>query len=93
MTNGSDKARVSYGVDSLLGLGRKCVAIYAKDWDESLVRILSTIPAQRQAIDPMDDNPGDRAVVVLFEDHPLYQAARLCAEKQAHQQYVSSFGE
>tara|TARA_R110000772_G_scaffold268728_2_gene398273 strand:+ start:9522 stop:9785 length:264 start_codon:yes stop_codon:yes gene_type:complete len=69
------KARVHYSVDNRID-GRKCVTIYAKDYDRKLGEIFAEY---RNETDTQTDY-FDRVHVDLFEDHPLYDAARARAE-------------
>lgn len=67
-----DKARIHYSVDNRID-GRKCVTMYAKDYSGSLGRVFD---------DEYQDNTDittdyfEKGKAVLFEDHPLYPAAR-----------------
>lgn len=69
------KARVHYSVDNRID-GRKCVTIYAKDSDRKLGEIFAEY---RNETDTQTDY-FDKGHVDLFEDHPLYEAARARAE-------------
>jgi hypothetical protein len=69
------KARVHYSVDNRID-GRKCVTIYAKDYDRKLGEIFAEY---RNETDTQTDY-FDKGHVDLFEDHPLYNAARARAE-------------
>ena len=75
VTNGTTKARVFYSLDNRTD-GRKCVTIYAKDYDRSLGRLFDEY---QNDSDSMTDY-SDQGKVVLFEDHSLYAAARKRAE-------------
>ena len=70
------KARVWYSLDNRVD-GRKCVTIYAKDYDNALQLIFKD-----QVIDNSDSMTDyfEKGKVVLFEDHELYKAARARAE-------------
>ena len=76
ITNGAVKSRVHYSLDNRVD-GRKCVTIYAKDYDGSLGRILSDDYVNNS--DSMTDY-FEKGRVVLFADHPLYSMARVRAE-------------
>lgn len=71
------KARVFYSVDNRID-GRKCVTLYAKDYDRALQKIFKDEYENRT--DTMTDY-FDSGNVELFEDHPLYQVARQRAEQ------------
>lgn len=77
VTNGTDKARCHYSLDNRVD-GRKCVTIYAKDYDRALGRIFADGEYKNDS-DSMTDY-FDQGRVVLFEDHPLYAIARARAE-------------
>ena len=72
VTNGIEKARVFYSLDNRTD-GRKCVTLYARDYDLALGRVLGN--AYRNETDPTSDYI-DAGKAVLFEDHPLYETAR-----------------
>ncbi len=76
VTNGETKARVFYTLDNR-GDGRKVVTLYAKDYDRALGKIFAT--EYVNDTDSMTDY-FDQGRVRLFEDHPLYAAARQRAE-------------
>lgn len=76
VTNGVDTARVFYSLDNR-GDKRKAVTIYAKDYDRKLGLILADV--YKNDTDSMTDY-FDQGRAVLFEDHPLYAAARARAE-------------
>lgn len=76
VTNGQQKARVFYSLDNRAD-GRKCVTMYAKDYDRSLGKIFAD--EYKNDTDSMTDY-FDQGRVVLFESHPLYAAARARAE-------------
>lgn len=76
VTNGTDKARVFYSLDNQ-GDGRKCVTLYAKDYCRTLGAVFAA--EYQNNTDTMTDY-FDQGRVVLFEDHPLYSAARQRAE-------------
>jgi hypothetical protein len=72
VTNGTDKARVSYSLDNRID-GRRCVTLYAKDYSGALAKVLG---------DTYSNNTGtqtdyfEKGKAVLFENHPLYAVAR-----------------
>lgn len=70
------KARVSYNLDNRVD-GRKCVTIYAKDYDRSLGRIFQEL--YKNDTDTQSDY-FDKGRVTLFEDHPMYKAVRIFVE-------------
>lgn len=76
VTNGTTKARVHYALDNRVD-GRKCVTLYAKDYTDALGVVLAG--AYVNDSDMMTDY-FDKGRAVLFENHPLYQAARERAE-------------
>jgi hypothetical protein len=76
VTNGTDKAKISYSLDNRTDR-RSCVTIYAKDYDRSLGRIFDDEYTNNS--DSMTDY-FEKGRVVLFDDHPLYAAARAQAE-------------
>ena len=76
VTNGTNKAKITYSLDDRTD-GRSCVTIYAKDYDRSLGHIFFEEYINNS--DSMTDY-FEKGRVVLFEDHPLYVAARLQAE-------------
>ena len=65
------KARVLYSLDNRIDW-RKCVTIYAKDYDRSLGKIFNEY---ENDTDTMTDY-FDAGRVILFEDHPLYKQER-----------------
>ena len=71
------KARVLYSLDNRVD-GRKCVTIYAKDYDRSLGKIFNEY---ENDTDTMTDY-FDAGRVILFEDHPIYKQARERAESK-----------
>ena len=76
VTNGTDKAKISYSLDNRAD-GRNCVTLYAKDYNRSLGRIFDDEYTNNS--DSMTDY-FEKGRVVLFDDHPLYAAARAQAE-------------
>ena len=79
VTNGAEKARGFYSLDNRCD-GRKCVTLYAKDYDRKLGLILTD--AYKNDTDSMTDY-FDQGRAVLFADHPHYAAARARAEVQS----------
>lgn len=76
VTDGTLKARVWYSLDNRAD-GRKCVTLYAKDYDDALGRLF--VYQYKNDTDIMTDY-FEKGRAVLFEDHPLYQSARARAE-------------
>lgn len=76
VTNGVVKARVWYSLDNRTD-GRKCVTLYAKDYSRELGQVF--VAGYINETDTMTDY-FERGRVVLFDDHPLYPAARERAE-------------
>ncbi len=76
VTNGVEKASVWYSLDNRID-GRKCVTIRAKKCGSSLGRILAG-----EFVDHTDiiTDYFEAGKAVLFENHPLYAAARMRAE-------------
>lgn len=70
------KARVFYSLDNRID-GRKCVTLYAKDYERTLQDILAD--SYHNETDLQTDY-FDQGKAVLFEDHPLYAVARKTAE-------------
>ena len=70
-TNGA-KARVHYSVDNRID-GRLCVTIYAKDYVNELDEIFDG-----EVIDNSDvyTDYFEKGKVVIFQNHPEYNAAR-----------------
>ena len=77
VTDGTTKARVFYCVDNRTD-GREVVTLYARDYDGRLGRLIPD--AYENDTDLMNDY-FDKGTVRLFENHPLYAAARARAEK------------
>lgn len=76
VTDGTIKARCFYSLDNRID-GRKVVTLYGKDYDGALGKIIpdaSTNDSDYQTDYVMTDT------VRIFEDHPLYAAARKRAE-------------
>lgn len=76
VSNGTTKARVWYSLDNRTD-GRKCVTLYAKDYDRKLGDIFAD--NYKNDTDSQSDY-FDKGRVALFEDHPEYAAARARAE-------------
>lgn len=76
VTDGVVKARVFYSLDNRVD-GRKCVTLYTKDYGHALGRVLGD--AYKNDTD-LESDYFDTGKAVLFEDHPLYAAARKRAE-------------
>lgn len=81
VTNGTVKARVHYSIDNRADR-RSCVTLYAKDFDSGDMLGAMFGDAYKNDTDTMSDY-FDKGKVVLFEDHPLYAAARLRVEGRA----------
>ena len=79
ITDGTIKVRVHYSLDNHIS-GRKCVFIRAKDFDNQLASLIPN--AYRNDTDSQQDY-FEKGKAVLFEDHPLYAAARARAESFA----------
>ena len=75
------KARCWYSLDNR-GDKRKCVTIYAKDYDYSLGKIFRNEYINKTDI--MTDY-FEKGRVVLFENHPLYSVARAVIEEREKQ--------
>jgi hypothetical protein len=78
VTNGTVKARCFYSLDNRTDR-RPCVTIYAKDYSRTLGQILEA--EYRNDTDSMSDY-FDQGRAVLFDNHPLYAAARERAERK-----------
>lgn len=76
VTDGKAKAKVWYSLDNRID-GRKCVTLYAKDYDRALGDILPE--CYKNDTDSQTDY-FDKGKAVLFESNPLYPAARARAE-------------
>lgn len=79
VTQGNLKARVRYSIASRVD-ERAAVSIYAKDHLHDLAKIFGA--AYENESDPMTDY-FEKGQVTLFEDHPLYAAAKARAEQNA----------
>jgi hypothetical protein len=79
VTNGTVKARVHYSLDNQWD-GRRCVTIYAKDYNGKLGVIFAGDESYTNRTDTQTDY-FDKGHVDLFEGHPLYAAARVRAEQ------------
>lgn len=77
VTDGTVKARVWYSLDNHVS-GRKVVTLYAKDYDRKLGVV---IPNGYENNTDFQADYFDHGLVRLFEDHPLYPAARARAEQ------------
>lgn len=77
VTNGVVKARIWYSLDNHVS-GRKVVTLYAKDYSRELGAIISA--GYENDTDSQTDY-FEKGRVRLFEDHPLYAAARAKAEQ------------
>jgi hypothetical protein len=77
VTNGIVKARIHYSLDNRVD-GRKAVTLYAKDYSDKLAHVF-TGDEYTNDTDMMTDYFA-KGRVVMFEDHPLYAAARARAE-------------
>lgn len=76
VTDGTIKVRVFYSLDNHVS-GRKVVTLYGKNYDDGLRKIIpdaSTNDSEYHTDYVASD------VARLFEGHPLYTAARQCAE-------------
>jgi hypothetical protein len=71
VTNGETKAKVSYSINEILD-GRKCVTLYAKDYDRSLGKIFKD--EYVNDTDSMTDY-FDKGRVRIFESSKLYSEA------------------
>lgn len=78
VAQGAVKVRVWYSLDNNVN-GRKVVTLYAKDYDRKLGVIFQGGEYENNT-DSMTDY-FEKGLVRLFEDHPLYVAARARAEQ------------
>ena len=76
VTNGTNTARVWYSLDNRVD-GRKCVTIYAKDYDRELGKVF---PSNYKNDTDTQTDYFDKGQVTLFEGHELYAVARARAE-------------
>lgn len=76
VTDGITKSRVFYSLDNRVD-GRKCVTLYAKDYDHNLGHVFES--AYENDTDSQTDY-FEKGTVRLFEGHPMYAAARVRAE-------------
>ena len=76
VTDGSIKARIWYSTDNRHDM-KKCVRLYSKDYGQGLGAMFPE--AYENDTDMMTDY-FDKGRVILFEDHPHYEAARKRAE-------------
>lgn len=67
------KARVNYSLDNRID-GKKCVTIYARDYDRKLGKIFDD-ECYTNNTDTMTDY-FDKGKIILFENHSLYEMAR-----------------
>lgn len=65
------KAKVHYSAYTRATDGRPCVTLYAKEYDYDLDKIF----AECENHSDSQTDYFEKSRVVLFEDHPLYQAA------------------
>lgn len=77
VTNGAVKTKVSYSLDNRHD-GKSCVTLYARDYAGTLAVIFKE--EYKNDTDSHSDY-FDKGRVSLFEDHPLYAAARERAEE------------
>lgn len=78
VTDGTNTARVWYSLNNHVS-GRNVVTIYAKDYARDLGKIEALSGAYKNDTDYGTDY-FDKGLVRLFEDHPLYAAAKARAE-------------
>jgi hypothetical protein len=71
-TETKNKERVFYALDNRTDK-RPCVTLYSKDYGYGLYRLFGDLAVNNT--DTMTDY-FEKSRVVLFEDHPLYPAAR-----------------
>lgn len=79
VTNGTHSARIWYSLDNHVSR-KPCVTLYAKSCLEDLKPIFGQ---QTQNDTDMQTDYFENDRVRLFEDHPLYAAARHAAEAKA----------
>jgi len=77
VSNGSNKARVFYSLDNRVD-GRRVVTLYAKDYLHSLAPIFG---ADTENESDYQTDYVETDTVRIFEDNPLYAAARARAER------------
>ncbi len=77
VTNGTDKARVFYSLDNRVD-GRRVVTLYAKDYMHALAPIFHSDTENNS---DYQTDYVETDMVRIFEDNPLYAAARARAEK------------
>ena len=70
VTNGTAKSRVHYSIDGRID-GRKCVTIYARDYDRKSFRDIFGDIAKNDSDSMTDYFETSRAT--FFEDHPMYK--------------------
>lgn len=78
VTDGETKARIWYSLDNRSD-GRSSVRLYAKDYSDKLAVIFKGEAGYQNGTDIQTDY-FEQGHVDLFEDHPLYAAARARAE-------------
>lgn len=76
VTNGTAKAKVHYSLGKHYD-GRTCVTLYAQGYSRALGKVL---PNEYENKTEIETDYFDEGKVDLFEDHPLYAAARARAE-------------
>lgn len=79
VTNGTTKARVHYSCDNRVD-NRKCVTIYHKDYSNALGLVFADTAAEYKNDTDISTDYFEKGRVTLFEDSPLYAAARATAE-------------
>lgn len=77
VTDGTVKAKVRYSLDNR-GDRKKCVTLWAKDYDRDLGKIFPEI--YQNETDSMTDY-FEKGRVVIFEDNPLYNEVRPIVEQ------------
>lgn len=77
VTNGTARARVHYSVDNRHD-GRKVVTLYAKDYLHALAPIFGS---ETENNSDYQTDYVETDTVRIFEDSPLYAAARKAAER------------
>lgn len=73
-TETKEKARVHYSIGNRTD-GRTCVTIYEKSYGNQLHKVFKGAAEVQNDSDMMTDY-FENSRVVLFENHPLYEAAR-----------------
>ena len=74
VTNGTEKARVTYSAFRMVSTGQECVTLYAKSWEDG--RVLGAIFADEYEnnTDTMTDY-FETGRVRIVKGHPLYAMA------------------